>query len=82
MAESATPVLARVSLGRWVGICPTDKNAMPLELGQTRFECATLTGIGADGTTANVVWPSNPTAIMASLQGRPVEAQQWNPEDQ
>ena len=81
MAESATPVLARYSWGQWVGTCPTDLNAMTLELGQTRFECASLTGLGADGTTADVVWPADPAAIVLPLQGLPIEEQNWNPED-
>jgi hypothetical protein len=81
VAESEIPVLARVSLGRWVGICPTDMNAMYLEDGQTRFECGSPTGYGSDGTTADVVWPADPATVLLSLQGRPVEEQNWNPED-
>lgn len=81
MAESEVPVLARVSLGRWCGICPTDANGMWLADGQTRFECGTENGIGADGTTADIVWPGDPDAILLAMQGLPVEQQNWNPED-
>lgn len=81
MAESDIPVYARLSYGRWVGICPTDQNAMPLMSGQTRFECGSATGWGADGTTADVVWPADPASIELAVAGKAIEEQNWNPED-
>jgi hypothetical protein len=81
VAESETPVLARLSYGQWVGICPTDQNAMPLTAGQTRFECGTTSGFGADGTTADVIWPVDPDAILLAVAGLAPEDQNWNPED-
>lgn len=81
MAESDVPVYARLSYGRWVGICPTDSNAMALLPGQTRFECGSALGFGADGTTADVVWPADPDAIYLSVIGNLPEDQNWNPED-
>jgi hypothetical protein len=79
MAESEIPVYARYSYGRWVGICPTDNNAMMLDLGQTRFECGSLSGFGADGTTADLEWPADPAAIELSVAGLSVEQQNWDP---
>jgi hypothetical protein len=81
MAESETPVYARYSYGRWVGICPTDSNAMLLELGQTRFECGTVSGIGSDGTTADIEWPADTAAVELSVAGLPIEQQSWDPEE-
>lgn len=80
MTESAEPAVAIYSYGRWVALCPTDANAMPLEYSQTRFECGSGTGFGTDGTTADVLWPADVAAIEESLDGLPVEDQNWSPD--
>lgn len=79
MAESAVNAVAHYSQGRWVGWCPTDANAVLLTIGQTRFECTSITGLGADGTTANLTWPGDPAAIALAVAGLPVEQQNWDP---
>lgn len=79
MAESAVNAVAILSYGRWVGLCPTDSNAVPLAIGQTRFECTSPTRIGADGTTANITWPADAAAILLSVSGLPIEQQNWMP---
>lgn len=79
MAESPTPAIAILSYGKWYALCPTDSNAMPLDTGQTRFECSSPDGYGSDGTTADVEWPADPDAVFVSVQGLPVEQQNWSP---
>jgi hypothetical protein len=79
MAESATNAVAILSHGRWVGLCPTDTNAILLNYGQTRFECASPNGIGADGTTANITWPASTSVIELAVAGLPVEQRNWSP---
>jgi hypothetical protein len=79
MAESETPVQAIYAAGRWIGVCPTDMNAMLLEYSQTRFECGSQYGFGADGTTADIEWPADVGAIEESLDGFAIDDQNWSP---
>jgi hypothetical protein len=79
MAESDIPATAIYSHGRWVGLCPTDANAMLIDLGQSRFECGSEFGLGTDGTTADLEWPADPAAIAESLAGMAPEDQNWSP---
>jgi len=79
MAESEIPAIAVLSYGRWIGLCPTDANAMLLEPGQTRFECGSPGPFGADGTTCDVRWPPNPDEIALAMIGLPIEDQNWTP---
>jgi hypothetical protein len=77
--ESPLPAQAHYSYGRWVAHCPTDSNAMLIELGQTRFECGSPGLVGSDGTTANIDWPTSTEDVEKQLRGLPVEQQNWTP---
>jgi hypothetical protein len=79
MAESPLPAQAHYSQGRWVAWCPTDTNAMLIEVGQTRFECGSPGVVGSDGTTANIDWPTSTEDVEKPLRGLPVTEQNWDP---